>query len=75
MFVNDLALLASTEDDLQRSIYNFHIVASKYNMEISTEKSKVMAFRGKEPAPSKICLNNKRYKGPTLVIRYHFKER
>jgi hypothetical protein len=28
-------------------------------MEISTEKTKIMAFCGKEPVPSKICLNNK----------------
>jgi hypothetical protein len=27
-------------------------------MEISTEKTKIMAFCGKEPVPSKICLNN-----------------
>jgi hypothetical protein len=59
MLFTDLALLASTEDDLQRFIYNFHMVASKYNMELSIEKSKVMAFCVKEPVPSKICLNNK----------------
>jgi hypothetical protein len=28
-------------------------------MEISTEMTKIPAFRGKEPVPSKICLNNK----------------
>ena len=28
-------------------------------MEISTEKSKIMAFCGKDPVPSKICLDNK----------------
>jgi hypothetical protein len=59
LFADDLALLASTEDDLQCSIYNFHMVASEYNMEISIEKLKVMVFCGKEPVPSKICLNNK----------------
>jgi hypothetical protein len=57
LFADDLAFRASTVDDPQRCIYNFHIVASKYNMEISTEKSKTMAFRGKETVPSKICLN------------------
>jgi hypothetical protein len=59
LFADDLVLLPSTEDDLQCSIYNFHIVASKYNMEISIAKLKVMAFQGKEPLLSKICLNNK----------------
>jgi hypothetical protein len=28
-------------------------------METSTEKIKIMPFCGKEPVPSKICLNNK----------------
>jgi hypothetical protein len=28
-------------------------------MEISTEKPKVMAFKGRTPIGSKICLNNK----------------
>ena len=28
-------------------------------MEISTEKSKIMAFCGKDPVPSKICLDKK----------------
>jgi hypothetical protein len=59
LFADDLALLASTEDDLQCSIYNFYTVASKYNMEIPIEKLKVMVFRGKEPVLSKICLNKK----------------
>jgi hypothetical protein len=49
LFADYLALLSSTEDDRQCSIYNFHIVASKYNMEISIEKSKAMVFCGKEP--------------------------
>jgi hypothetical protein len=40
-------------------LYNFKLVAEKYSMEISTEKTKIMAFCGKEPVPSKICLNNK----------------
>jgi hypothetical protein len=34
-------------------------VASKYNMEISIKKSKVMAFCRKESVTSQICLNNK----------------
>jgi hypothetical protein len=39
--------------------YFVYIVAEKYSMEISTEKTKIMAFCGKEPVPSIICLNNK----------------
>jgi hypothetical protein len=52
-------VLATSEDDLQHSLYNFKLVAEKYFMEISTEKTKITAFCGTEPVPSKICLNNK----------------
>jgi hypothetical protein len=55
IFVDDLVLLAAWEDDLQHCLYNFKLVAEKY----STEKTKIMAFCGKESVPSKICLNNK----------------
>jgi hypothetical protein len=58
IFADDLALLAASEDDLQHSLYKFKLVAEEYYMEISTEKTKIMSFCGKEPVPSKICLNN-----------------
>jgi hypothetical protein len=78
LFADDLTSLASS-DDLKCCIYNFHIVASKYNMDISVGKSKVMAFRGKGPVPSKVCLNSKMTERTNsftyLVISYHFKER
>jgi hypothetical protein len=28
-------------------------------MEISTEKTKILAFQGKEPIPRKICIDNR----------------
>jgi hypothetical protein len=49
-------LLAASEDDLQHPLYSFKLVAEKYSMEIST-RTKIMAFCGKEPVHSKICLN------------------
>jgi hypothetical protein len=49
LFADYPVLLASTTDDQQRSICKVHMVRSKYNMVISTEKSRLMAFGGKEP--------------------------
>jgi hypothetical protein len=54
-FLDDLVLSAASEDDLQHCLYNFKLVAEKYSMEISTKKTKIMVFCGKEPVPSKIC--------------------
>jgi len=32
----------------------------KYNMEISTQNTKLLSFPGKEPIPSKICTDNRK---------------
>jgi hypothetical protein len=37
-------------------------IASEISVEINTEKTGVMAFRGMEPIRSKICINNKTLK-------------
>lgn len=59
LFADDIVFMATSEDNLQRLVYNFNQMAESFNMEISTDKSKVMAFLGKEPVRSKICINNK----------------
>jgi hypothetical protein len=41
IFADDLVLLAASEDASQHSLYNFKLVAEKYSMEISTEKTKL----------------------------------
>jgi len=38
IFADDLVLIASTEDDLQRSVHNLKLIADKYFMEISINK-------------------------------------
>ena len=48
MYADDIALIADTEDDLQRLLYNFHLSCLKFNMKISINKTKVMAI-SKEP--------------------------
>ena len=59
LFADDQAVLAETEDDLQRSMYNLTKTSEKYDMRISSEKTKTMAFKGKEPVRSKIVINGK----------------
>ena len=50
--------LASTEDDLQKSVHKLKLIADKYSLDISINKSKVMDFIGNDPVPSKICIND-----------------
>ena len=56
-YADDLTLLASSEDELQRS-HNLKLISEKCSMEISIDKTKIMAFCSKDPVPSKICINN-----------------
>jgi hypothetical protein len=62
LFADDQVLLAKSEDDLQYSVHNLNNIASEVSMEINSEKTRVMAFRGTEPIRSKICINNKTLK-------------
>jgi hypothetical protein len=59
LFVDDQVFIATSEDELQQAIYNLQKTISDFDMSISTEKTKIMAFLGKDPVRSKICINNK----------------
>jgi hypothetical protein len=58
LFADDQVLIAKSESDLQHSVHNLNKIAAKYFLEINIEKNKVMAFKGREPVRSKICINN-----------------
>jgi hypothetical protein len=57
-FTQMIRLCWQTENDLQYSVYSLHFIAKEFNMEISTIKTKIMAFQGKEHVTSKICIGN-----------------
>lgn len=49
LFADDLAIIQTTEDGLQRSVYTLETIANEYSLEISAQKTKIMAFKGKNP--------------------------
>ena len=59
LFADDQVLIASSENELQLATHKLNQVNSKYNMKISINKTKVLAFRGKEPIRCKIAIENK----------------
>lgn len=59
LFADDLAIIERTEENLQRAVYRLVQIAREHNLEVSTMKSKVMAFHGKYPIRSKIIINEK----------------
>jgi hypothetical protein len=70
---DDQVLLADSEDNLQL-LHSLNKIAKSCDMEISYGKTKALAFRGKDPVPSTICLNSKLLEINELYIIYtvHF---
>lgn len=56
-YADDVVLFAEEEDDLQRLLFQFNKTAKKYNMLISTSKTKSMTF-SKEPIRCKLVIEN-----------------
>uniref|UniRef100_A0A1B0D569 Uncharacterized protein n=1 Tax=Phlebotomus papatasi TaxID=29031 RepID=A0A1B0D569_PHLPP len=56
-YADDAVLMAENEDDLQRLLQKFNISAMKYNMIISTSKTKALTV-SKKPIRCKLYLNN-----------------
>ncbi|KAJ4427690.1 hypothetical protein ANN_25339 [Periplaneta americana] len=52
----DDQVLFTNEDELQYSIYHLNIIAQNFNMKISPNKTKIMAFQGKQQVRSKIYI-------------------
>jgi hypothetical protein len=59
LFADDVILFANSEDDLQLSIHQFQLIAEKFSIKISIDKTKVMDFKGNEHIHSKICIYDK----------------
>jgi hypothetical protein len=58
-FADDQVILATSEDNLQRAIHRLNVISKDYNMRISTDKTKVLALRGKDPIRIKIVINER----------------
>lgn len=58
LFADDQVVFADKEDKLQLALFQLNKTMSKYNLTVSHEKTKVMAFIGKYQIRSKIILNN-----------------
>lgn len=57
--MHDQILVAKSEEELQKLTYTLNSVMKGFNMKISEQKTKVMAFLGKYPVRSKIVVDNK----------------
>jgi hypothetical protein len=54
LFADDQEIIQDSEDKLQKFVYIINQMSKDYNLKISTDKTKVMAFKGKHSMRSKI---------------------
>jgi hypothetical protein len=52
-------VIADTEDNLQKAAHKSHHIITEYSLIISVQKTKLMAFKGRDPVRTKIVLDNK----------------
>jgi hypothetical protein len=51
LFAVDQVIMQDSEDKLQKSVYILNQMSKDYNLKISTDKPKIMAFKGKQCTP------------------------
>ena len=54
LFADDLVVIKDSEDKLQKSLYILHQVSKDCNLKISTDKTKIIAFKGNHLVRSKV---------------------
>ena len=52
-------LLADTEDNLQKAAHKLNQIITEYSITISVQKTKSMAFKGRDTVRTKIVIDNK----------------
>jgi hypothetical protein len=59
LFADDQVTIADTEDNLQEAVHILNWLITEYGLTISVQKTKSMAFKGGDPARTKIVTDNK----------------
>ena len=59
------------EDKLQKLMYILNQIADKYGFQISSDKTKTMVFRGKQPVSNKIVIDEKIMRKSSISITRH----
>jgi len=59
LFADDEVIIADSEYNLQRGVFTSQNIATIFGMEISPEKSEMVAFLGQDPVRCKIVMDNK----------------
>jgi len=59
LFADDQVIIADTEDNQQKAALKLNQIITEYYLTISAQKTKSMAFKGRDPVRTKIVIDNK----------------
>ena len=59
LFADDQVAIADTEYSLQKAAHKLNRLITEYGLTISVQKTKSMAFKGRDPVRTKIVIDNK----------------
>ena len=54
-----IVTIADTEDNLQKAAYKLNQIITEYGLTVSVQKTKSMAFKGRDPVRTEIVIDNK----------------
>ena len=58
LFADDQCIISDTEDNLQKAVYFLYNKSIEFNLEITTNKTKVFGFLGTDHLRAKIIIND-----------------
>lgn len=59
LFADDQVVISESENALQQAVFKLDRIASSFNMKISSNKTKAMAFIGSQPVRVKLVIENR----------------
>ena len=59
LFADDQVITADTKDNLQKAAHKLNQVITEYGLTISVQKTKSLAFKGRDPVRTKIVIDIK----------------
>ena len=59
LFADDQVIIADREDNLQKAVHKLNCLIKEYGLTISVQKTKSMAFKGRDPVQTKTVIDNK----------------
>ena len=75
LLADNQVIIADTEDNLQKAKHKLNQIITEYCLTISVQKTKSMAFKGRDPVRTKIVIENKIIEQVNLTImKYDMKE-